>query len=115
MKCIDATRKHNYGYIFNAPVDYVALNIPDYPRVIKRPMDLQTLRQNVIDKKYEDLSGFLKESALIWENCRTYNGMNQDGYYFKASNDIEKYFIQQLSKFKDEGFNVSWPMYKVLL
>lgn len=28
---------------FNMPVNWRALNIPDYPKVVKNPMDLQTL------------------------------------------------------------------------
>jgi len=29
---------------FRKPVDWVALNIPDYPQIIKRPMDWKTLK-----------------------------------------------------------------------
>ncbi|KAJ6298725.1 hypothetical protein OIU76_019809 [Salix suchowensis] len=33
---------HQYGWIFNSPVDIVKLNIPDYYTIIKNPMDLGT-------------------------------------------------------------------------
>lgn len=35
--------KHEYGWPFNLPVDPVALEIPDYFDVIKRPMDFSTI------------------------------------------------------------------------
>lgn len=31
---------------FHAPVDYTSLELHDYPDVIKRPMDLSTIRKN---------------------------------------------------------------------
>lgn len=35
--------KHEYGWSFDLPVDPVALEIPDYFDVIKRPMDFSTI------------------------------------------------------------------------
>ncbi|XP_024373198.1 uncharacterized protein [Physcomitrium patens] len=59
---------------FNKPVDPVKLGIPDYFEVVKRPMDLGTIRDrlekgevyNTVDDVFEDV-------ALVWSNCRTYN------------------------------------------
>jgi len=39
---------HKFGWPFNQPVDPIALNIPDYFDVIKQPMDLGTIKVNLL-------------------------------------------------------------------
>lgn len=39
-------RSHKFAGPFNQPVDPIALNIPDYPLKIKKPMDLGTILVN---------------------------------------------------------------------
>jgi hypothetical protein len=38
------TMNHKYAWPFLKPVDFVALNIPDYPNIIKVPMDFSTVQ-----------------------------------------------------------------------
>lgn len=40
----------SHSRVFSVPVDPVALGIPDYPTVVKRPMDLGTVARNVEGK-----------------------------------------------------------------
>jgi hypothetical protein len=42
-KIIKSLINHKHGWPFREPVDPVALNIPDYPQIIKNPMDLGTI------------------------------------------------------------------------
>ena len=49
------------------------MGIPDYPNIIKNPMDLSTLKKNLLKGKYSELEQFVADLSLIWENCRTYN------------------------------------------
>eukprot|EP00312_Isochrysidales_sp_CCMP1244_P042818 CAMPEP_0202757608 /NCGR_PEP_ID=MMETSP1388-20130828/16482_1 /ASSEMBLY_ACC=CAM_ASM_000864 /TAXON_ID=37098 /ORGANISM="Isochrysis sp, Strain CCMP1244" /LENGTH=111 /DNA_ID=CAMNT_0049425507 /DNA_START=41 /DNA_END=372 /DNA_ORIENTATION=+ len=58
---------------FLAPVDPVALNIPDYPTVITHPMDLGTVEQRLDRKEYTDAGGFVRDMRLVWSNAITYN------------------------------------------
>lgn len=37
---------------FNQPVDHRALHLPRYPEIVKRPMDLGTIKRNVEEGKY---------------------------------------------------------------
>ena len=37
----------NDSHEFRAPVDYVALGLLDYPLLVKRPMDLGTVKRNL--------------------------------------------------------------------
>ena len=56
-----------------APVDWEDLEIRDYPEVIKRPMDLGTLRTNLKNGTYASFDAVFADISLIWDNCKTYN------------------------------------------
>ena len=49
---------------FAAPVDAVALNLPDYHDKIKNPMDLGTLQNKLLNCDYRYLSGVYKHSNI---------------------------------------------------
>ncbi len=51
---IKVVQKDQYSGPFLKPVDHIALGIPDYPQVIKNPMDIQTLLNNLKKDKYEN-------------------------------------------------------------
>lgn len=114
LKCIDSTKKaRTFGSVFAEPVDYVALGIPDYIEVIKRPMDLSTLKSNLLVGEYIFLHEFLKDAELIFSNCRTYNGMSNDGYFWKAAEEVEKFFINTISRI--DGLNLTLDIYKKIV
>jgi hypothetical protein len=58
---------------FRRPVDYVTLGLHDYPLLIKKPMDLSTLKNNLKNGKYSTLQEFFADLQLIWDNCKNYN------------------------------------------
>ena len=68
---------------FNMPVHWRALNIPDYPRIVKNPMDLQTLElkvrgQYILQSEqkcepYQYVHEFVRDLNLIWSNCKLFN------------------------------------------
>ena len=58
---------------FQQPVDYIALQIPEYPTIIKNPMDIGTVKQKIQDNQYTNLNGILEDIQLIWDNCKTFN------------------------------------------
>ena len=59
---------------FLEPVDPVALNIPTYPEIIKNPMDLRTLDNNLRNDKYNTVDEFMADFNLIVQNALTFNG-----------------------------------------
>ncbi|KAM7208182.1 Bromodomain-containing factor 1 [Naviculisporaceae sp. PSN 640] len=59
---------------FMQPVDPVALNIPSYHKIIKKPMDLGTMDQKLKAGEYLSLKEFDKDFDLIVKNCKTFNG-----------------------------------------
>lgn len=58
---------------FREPVNYQALGLMDYPEIIKKPMDLKTLEENLITGKYNSILAALEDLNLIWKNCQDYN------------------------------------------
>ena len=73
MKIFDTIEKDKQSYEFLQPVDYVALKILDYPTIITHPMDLGTVKQNLLNGEYKIFQDLMSDINLIWRNCRTYN------------------------------------------
>ena len=43
------------AYIFAQPVNYVELRIPDYPMIVKNPMDFSTIKSKLKEHKYNGI------------------------------------------------------------
>nr|XP_016501221.1 PREDICTED: transcription factor GTE10-like isoform X3 [Nicotiana tabacum] len=85
---------HQYGWVFNAPVDVVKLKIPDYFTVIKHPMDLGTVQSKLMSGEYLTPLEFSADVRLTFKNAMTYNSPGNDVHIM----------AQTLSKF----FEVRW-------
>ncbi|KAJ8771282.1 hypothetical protein K2173_026459 [Erythroxylum novogranatense] len=64
---------HQYGWVFNEPVDAIKLNIPDYYTVIKHPMDLGTVKSKIASGQYSNPVGFAADVRLTFSNAMKYN------------------------------------------
>lgn len=49
--------------------------VSDYYRIVQRPMDLQQIRENLRQNKYQSREDFLADINQIVENCILYNGL----------------------------------------
>ena len=96
---IEKLKKHKYSDPFRYPVDYVSLKIPDYPNIIKEPMDLSTVEKKLKEHLYSSFSEFDSDIKKIWNNALIYNppqsqihGMTQEikGYYFRIANEDQE-------------------------
>ncbi|KAA8548201.1 hypothetical protein F0562_004538 [Nyssa sinensis] len=81
---------HQYGWVFNTPVDVVKLNIPDYFTVIKHPMDLGTIKSKIASCEYSSPLEFLADVRLTFSNAMTYNPPTNDVYIM--ANTLSKFF-----------------------
>lgn len=72
-KIISNLKKGNSSQFFRTPVDYVSLNIPTYPDIIKEPMDLGTIDTKLKNRQYVGVSGFVRDFNLIVNNSYTFN------------------------------------------
>ncbi|URE39008.1 bromodomain domain containing protein [Musa troglodytarum] len=69
---------HQYGWVFNTPVDPVKLNIPDYFQVIKYPMDFGTIKTRIQLDRYSNPLDFVSDVRLTFTNAKTYNPPKND-------------------------------------
>ncbi|CDW88525.1 bromodomain containing protein [Stylonychia lemnae] len=88
------------SYEFREPVDWKNLGLTDYPEIIKKPMDLSTLRKNLVKGRYKKYEDFFKDIQLIWDNCKQYNIQGSDIY--KQAEHLEKVSKKQVNKCKED-------------
>lgn len=88
------TKHYNYAMPFYTPVDPVALNIPTYHSIIKKPMDLSTLQAKLRAGEYENSKDFESDMRQIFKNC----------YKFNIPGDPTYIAGQKL----EEAFNYKW-------
>jgi hypothetical protein len=75
-KVLDRCRRNQKAEAFKKPVDPVRMKIPDYPLVVKNPMDLTTVGEKLKIRVYKDPGEFAADVRLIWDNALLYNGRN---------------------------------------
>jgi len=81
---------------FRVPVDWKGMGLFDYPTIIKKPMDLGTIKRNIAARKYKSIPDAAEDIRLVWTNCMTYN---QDGSdFFLLAKNLSKKFEEKYSK-----------------
>ncbi|KAJ7102170.1 bromodomain-containing protein [Mycena belliarum] len=68
-------RKQHYDIAgpFYEPVDHVKLEIPSYPKIVKKPMDLSTMRKKLDNHEYPTAQKFYDDFKLMIRNCFAFN------------------------------------------
>ncbi|KAI0690697.1 Bromodomain-containing protein [Cytidiella melzeri] len=64
---------YNIAQPFYDPVDWERLNLPSYPKIIKHPMDLSTMRKKLEAGQYPTADKFHQDFKLMIRNCFTFN------------------------------------------
>lgn len=67
-------KKHRDATPFLQPVDYINLNIPDYPKIIHHPMDLTTVDKKLNSGQYSSVDQWICDVRLVFNNCFKFNG-----------------------------------------
>jgi bromodomain-containing factor 1 len=72
---IDLHRKQHYAIAnpFYERVDWVKLDLPSYPKLIKKPMDMSTMRKKLDNHEYSNAQKFWEDFKLMIRNCFTFN------------------------------------------
>jgi bromodomain-containing factor 1 len=73
LKELQSQKNWAVAQYFYHPVDPVALNIPTYFQIIKKPMDLTTVQTKLENHAYEKASEFKEDVQLIFKNCFKFN------------------------------------------
>jgi len=75
---LDALSMCEDAWIFEAAVDPVLLNIPTYFHIIKHPICLLDVRENVEENQYHSIVTFAKDLDRCFSNCLTFNPPRSD-------------------------------------
>ncbi|XP_033225270.1 bromodomain-containing protein 2-like [Belonocnema kinseyi] len=68
------SKKHSdHAFPFYEPVDAKLLNLPDYHKIIKKPMDLGTIKRKMDSRMYKTSKEFASDVRLMFNNCHKYN------------------------------------------
>eukprot|EP00471_Norrisiella_sphaerica_P003348 CAMPEP_0184479620 /NCGR_PEP_ID=MMETSP0113_2-20130426/1274_1 /TAXON_ID=91329 /ORGANISM="Norrisiella sphaerica, Strain BC52" /LENGTH=1155 /DNA_ID=CAMNT_0026857741 /DNA_START=222 /DNA_END=3689 /DNA_ORIENTATION=- len=70
FELIMTLKRHKYGPTFAEPVPK---SVEGYYDIIKEPMDLGTIENNIFEKKDYNVEKFTKDLNLIWSNARKFN------------------------------------------
>lgn len=68
----------SYAWPFYKPVDAELLGLHDYHDIIKKPMDLGTVKQKMDNREYRTAQEFAADVRLIFTNCYKYNPADHD-------------------------------------
>ena len=101
-KIISNLKKSNASAAFRLPVDPVALNIPNYPQLIKHPMDLGTIDNKLKQNQYTNVSEFIKDFEQIVKNCQDFNG--KDHAITQSAYKMQSSFNNQMSNLPKAAF-----------
>ena len=89
LKDIVRIRNYELNHWFMRPVDPVAMGIPTYFKIIKKPMDLGTMQEKLAAGEYASAKDFENDFNLIVRNCRKFNIV---GEVVDAANRLEDIF-----------------------
>ena len=99
LACILKTKIMNTANaqaLFNVPVDPKKLGILDYFTVIKHPMDLGTVHEQLMKRRYDKLSDANRDIALVFKNAMTYNPPGHPVHV--AASKLQNLYNLELSK-----------------
>ena len=81
--------RNNINYLFLEPVD--ATFFEDYLVVVKRPMDLRTLKENLEDGSYYSTrEEFYRDAKLIFDNAVLFNRDRDSAFVVKLAESMTK-------------------------
>ncbi|CAL9244985.1 unnamed protein product [Arabidopsis halleri] len=101
--------KHKWAWVFNTPVDVVGLGLHDYHQVVKKPMDLGTVKLNLDKGFYVSPIDFATDVRLTFNNAMTYNPKGQDVYFMadKLLDHFDGMFNPAFKKFEAQQLKLS--------
>ncbi|XP_022978679.1 transcription factor GTE10-like isoform X2 [Cucurbita maxima] len=93
---------HPFGWVFNQPVDPVALQIPDYFSIITDPMDLGTVKSKLERNMYRASEEFAADIRLTFSNAMLYNPPGN--HVHKIAKELHEVFEKKWKLPKEKWF-----------
>ena len=86
------------SWAFNEPVDPVALGIPDYPAIIKHPMDLRTIEGMLTRGEITTPDEFTALCRTVFRNAFVYNKPGQPDGVRECAERLSLVFEKEIAK-----------------
>ena len=103
LHLLNDMQNHTSSWPFTQPVNRD--EVADYYDVIKEPMDLSTMEEKHEKDLYPSPEDFIKDSKLIFDNCRRYN--NETTPYAKSATKLEKFMWQKIKEIPEWSVSLS--------
>lgn len=98
------SKKHSgYAWPFYKPVDAELLGLHDYHDIIKKPMDLGTVKRKMDSREYKTAPEFAGDVRLIFTNCYKYNPPDHD--VVAMGRKLQDVFEMKYANIPDEPVN----------
>lgn len=95
------SKKHStYAWPFYKPVDTEQLDLHDYKQVIKKPMDLGSVKNKLESREYRSPAEFATDMRLIFTNCYKYNPPEHD--VVAMARKLQDVFEMRFAKIPDD-------------
>jgi hypothetical protein len=92
------TTQKKLSWAFNEPVDPVALGIPDYPAIIKHPMDLKTIEGLLLSGAITTPDEFTALCRTVFRNAFVYNKPGQADGVRECAEKLSLVFEKEILK-----------------
>ena len=86
---------------FREPVDWRGLGLDDYPQIVKKMMDLGTVKRKLDRKQYYTATECADDIRLIWSNCMAYNADGSD--FWLLAKSFARRFEDRYRKIRQES------------
>lgn len=101
---LKAMWKHTHAWPFHTPVDTVKLSLPDYFDIIKKPMDMGSIRKRLEGNYYWSADEAIADFNQMFTNCYIYNKPGED--IVVMAKNLEKFFLSKVRALPQEEFVV---------
>ncbi|XP_062398273.1 bromodomain-containing protein 3b isoform X6 [Sardina pilchardus] len=99
--------RHQFAWPFYTPVDAIKLNLPDYHKVIRNPMDMGTIKKRLENNYYWTAGECMQDFNTMFTNCYIYNKPTDDIVLMAQA--LEKIFLQKVASMPQEEVELLPP------
>lgn len=98
LQIMDKVMKRPCAALFLEPVDPERDGAPNYYNVVKRPVDLGTIRKRLENDEYSNIGAWNRDMNLIWGNAEKFNG--KDSIPCLLAKEIQRAYEKEFKQIK---------------
>ncbi|ORZ15810.1 hypothetical protein BCR42DRAFT_415941 [Absidia repens] len=104
---LNKTMESRHAFEFIRPVDPIKQGIPQYAHIIKKPMDLGTIKSKLKADQYLSVQQFDDDVRLMLSNCYKFNPPNT--YVYNEAKQLEQVYNKEYGTYFDTNRLPSTP------